>query len=350
MLDPELASETKTKLRRQSKRKCEQLARSLSAYRFRGPLGEVMRAFQLQPEHFQILAILLDRQMRAEEPAVEGRLILAAIFQTPFEILSRLNLLHPSSPLRAAGLIRVEDDDSPDDVLEARFCLSGEAVEAFRGEVAGLVPQDLHQRRTFYTHHREFLVDLRILHNLHKHRSAKIFNQDRWDRLHVGGKAFGEALTKRIETLWRKIQARLENSSKADTFPAARFLRKHALGSEEMVMVVHLLFRELYEGNPYVDVVELLRLVSAHEEDLIKNRGLVHPTAPLLRHEILVVEPILDGRTLTGEAYLAGWVVNAVLGVPVRDEAIAADERIDWHLYLDGIDGTKGFYKDLESN
>ncbi|MHC4812273.1 MAG: hypothetical protein ACYTGW_09010 [Planctomycetota bacterium] len=352
MMDPDLATEAKTKLRRQSKRKDQQLARSLADYRFRGPLGEVIRAFKLESEHFQVLTILLHRQMRAEDPAMEGRLILSMLFQTPFEVLARTNLLHASSPLRAAGLIRVEDhEDTSDDLLDARFRLSAQALEAFRGEVAGLVPADLRQtRRTAYTHHRQHLIDLRVLHNLYRHRSARVFCQDRWDRLHTSPPSPARSLDRRIESLWKKIHSRLENTEDAGGFPAVQFVRKHALTESEIMIVVHLLFQELYDGNAYADVVELLRLVSAGEDELIRNRSLVNRTAPLLKQEILSIETMLEGRELTAEARLNDWVVNAVFGVAVREEAIQPDERIDWHHYLKGMNGTQGFFTDMEAN
>lgn len=351
-MDPELATEAKSKLRRQSKRKDQQLARSLADYRFRGPLGEVMRAFKLESEHFQVLTVLLHRQMRSEEPAMEGRLILATLFQTPFDILQNLNLLHSASPLRAAGLIRMEDrEESPDDLLEASFRLTERALEAFRGEVAGLVPADQRQvRRKTYGHHRQFLIDLRILHNLYRHRSALVFNKDRWDRLHTSAPSPLRSLDQRIQRFWKKIHERVARTGSAAEFPAVRFLRKHALSESEMMIVIHLLFQELYDGNAYADVVELLRLVSTGEDALLRNRSLVNRTSPLLRHDILSVETMLDGRELTGEARLNDWVVNAVFGVAVREEAIQSDERINWHGYLQDMRGTQGFFEDLEAS
>ncbi len=351
MLDPELAAETKVKLRRQSKRKDEQIARSLAGYRFHGPLGEIMRSFRLQSEHFQVLAILLHQHLRAEDPAMEGRLILSTLFQTPFEVLSRLDLLHAQSPLRAAGLIRLEDqEDAPDDLLEASFRLSDEAMQAFRGEVAGLAPADLRRRHKSYTNHREFVIDLRILHNLYRHRSARVFCQDRWDRLHTSAPGPLRSLDLRIRNFWKKIHRRLENTESAADFPAVQFMRDHALAETEMMIVVHLLFQELYDGNAYADVVELLRLVSAGEDELIRNRALVHKDAPMLKREILTLETMFDGRELTAEARLNDWVVNAVFGVAVREQAIQPDEHIDWHRYLKNINGTQDFFKDMEAS
>ena len=115
-------------------------------------------------------------------------------------------------------------------------------------------------------------------------------------------------------------------------------------------MVTHLLFKELYEGNAYADAVDLLHLVSATEEDLIRNRGLIRPSGNLMRLEILKVEPLLEGRELTGEVYLADWVVNYVFGAAGSEQSIDRDEQLDWHLYLKSLEDTRSFFRDLETN
>ena len=117
-----------------------------------------------------------------------------------------------------------------------------------------------------------------------------------------------------------------------------------------MIIIVHLLFQELYDGNAYADVVELLRLVSAGEDELIRNRALVHKTAPMLKHDILTIETMLEGRELTAEARLNDWVVNAMFGMAVREQAIHADEHINWHHYLKKMSDTDDFFKDMEAN
>jgi hypothetical protein len=115
------------------------------------------------------------------------------------------------------------------------------------------------------------------------------------------------------------------------------------------MIVVHLLFQELYEGNAHADAVELLRLVSTDEADLIRNRRLLLPHGRLRRAELLHIEPVLEGREMTGEAYLQDWVVNQLFGAN-DDRAIVPDEKLDWHLYLQRLDDTGTFFRDLESN
>lgn len=353
MRDPELGRDQRSKLRVQSRHKVARLTRDLRAYRFRGPLAEIMRQYRLSPQHFLVLAHLLHRHLRSEEPAVQGRVLLSAVFETSFAVLTGLALLRNESPLRASGLVLVDDEEEhPDDLLEARFKISEDAVNGFRDEVVGFVPEDL-RRSTNDRYHsnREVLIDLRILHNLYKERSERVFHSDRWDRLHNTPLSPGRGLTRRIDVMWRRVRKKLDLSEAKSTFPAVCFMLDHMLGEAEMVIIVHLLFKELYEGNAYADAAELVRLVSADEAQLIDNRRFMAPTGTLRRREIVEVEPMLEGRELTGEVHLADWVVNSMFGPPANlpEREIAPDEKLEWHQYLQGLRESDRFFRDLDN-
>ncbi len=354
MRDPELGREQRSKLRSLSRRKIASLTRDLRAIRHRGPLAQLMRQYRLTPRDFLVLANLLQRHLRAEDPAVQGRVLLSNVFETSFEVLTGLDLLRDGSPLRASGLVVVDDDEEhPDDLLDARFRVSEEALNAFRDEAIGFVPEDLRRSGVnCYLSNREFLIDLRILHNLYKERSERVFHPDRWDRLHSTPLSPGRGLTRRIEAMWRRVRTRLDHSEDRARFPAVRFMVEYMLTEPEMVMVVHLLFKELYEGSAYADAVELVRLVSADEAQLIDNRKLIAPHGALRRAEILNVEAMIEGRDLTSEVHLADWVVLAMFGPPANasGRTIQPDEKLDWHLYLQGLRESEKFFRDLDSN
>jgi hypothetical protein len=352
MADPELRRDARSRLRVQSRRKAELLQRDLGGYRFRGPVGKLIRELRLSAEHFQILAMLLQRHLRYEEPGCEGRLILASVYDSAFDALAGMHLLSASSPLRTSGLVVLEEDEErSDDILEARFHLSDEAVTAFREEVTGGVPEDLRgDASTGYSNTREFLVDLRILHNLYRMRSERVFHQDRWDRVHNTNRDPGLGLTRRIESFWNRIQKRLQLTRRADEFPVVKFISDHRLSQQETVLVIHLLFKELYEGIAYADAAELVKLVSASDADLIRNRRLVASSGLLASSDIIQLEPMLENRELTAEVHLSDWAVNAMFGAATKEARIQADERLDWHLYLQNLQDTGTFYKDLDAS
>jgi hypothetical protein len=353
MADPELEREDRTRLRRQSKRKTDQLTRDFKSYQFHGPLAQIMELYPLTPDHFQILSTLLHRQIRYEDPAVEGRLILASVFECSYEVLSRIDLLRPECALREAGLMVLEDsEESPVDLLEARFTLSEEALDCFRREISGQFepkgPEPKQPRP--YKSNGEFLIDLRLLHNLYQQRSTRTFAVDHWNRLHRAAFRPGQGLNQRIDGSWERVRQRLSATDGSCEFPGVRLMREYRLSEEEIICVVHLFFKELYEGNAYADVADLLKLVSQGEADLMRNRRLMIESSPLIKRELVSIEPFLEGRTLTGEAHLNDWVVNYLFGAPVDDSDIRADERIDWHMYLAKLSDSQGFFKDLGTN
>jgi hypothetical protein len=64
---------------------------------------------------------------------------------------------------------------------------------------------------------------------------------------------------------------------------------------------------------------------------------------------LIEIEPLLEGRELTGEVHLNDWVVNDLLGIPPAEEPIQAEERLDWHLYLRNLEDSAGFYRDMQN-
>lgn len=350
LADLDLGSDAEQKLRRQSRRKGAQLAKELASYRFRGPLGLLLRGLNLRAEHFQILAILLQRHMRSDDPALDGRTLLSAVFDSSYDVLAGIEYLHETSPLRVGGLVLVEDaEDAPRDLLQARYRVGEEAIEAFRAESALFVPED--QQRapaSSYVSHRELLIDLRILHNLYKLRSERVFLQDRWDRVHAGPTLTGIDFARRIDAFWKRIRERVAGSASHIVFPAWTLVREYRLEDHELMVVVHLLFSELYDGVAHSEVKDLLRLVSADEDELIRNRRLFVANATLRREALIRLEPWLEGRELTGEVCLEDWVVNTLLGSAPAERTIASDERLDWHRYLEGLGDSGRFFDDLE--
>ena len=113
------------------------------------------------------------------------------------------------------------------------------------------------------------------------------------------------------------------------------------LSREEVMILTHLLFLELLEGNPYADTVNLIQLVSSSEEELIRNRLLFHERATFRRREIIELEHMVEGRELTSECRLANWVMDRVLGDDLRGTPIGADEKLNFHLYLKNLRSSK---------
>jgi len=344
--DPALKNEAVQRLRRRSREKLRHLASELGAFRFRGSLGLVLK--KLDPEHFLLLATLLRRYLRSVSPYVEGRALLSAVFETSFELLKGLELLQPESVLRREELVLVDqaEEGTEDSLLEARFRLADAVVEAFLEEL-GLRSSPKRVARKGYSNHREYLLDLKVLHNLFLTRSQRIFSTDSWWRVRgAAGDRANLALNRRIRAAENRIETRLSKTPGAADFPTQQFFLEFGLGKEEVLVVLHLLFLEFLEGNPYADVVQLIQLISGSEEAILRNRELFLPHSTLRKSGILEVEEMLDGRELTGEAHLADWVIDRMLGTGIRFMPIDADEQLNFHLYLKDLKSSN-FLKDL---
>jgi len=344
--DPALKNDAVQRLRRRSREKLRHLASELGTFRFRGSLGLVLK--KLDPEHFLLLAILLRRYLRSVSPYVEGRALLAAVFETSFELLKGLELLQPESVLRKDELILIDqaEEGTEEGLLESRFRLADAVVEAFLEEL-GLRTTPRKRNRKGYSNNREFLLDLKVLHNLFLTRAQRIFSPDSWWRVRgSAGDRANLALNRRIQTAEARIDARLAKTPDADTFPIRQFVLEFGLAKEELLIVLHLLFLEFLEGNPYADVVQLIQLISCDEEAVLRNREIFLSHGTLRKAGILEIDEMMDGRELTGEAHLADWVLDRMLGTGARFLPINADEQLNFHLYLRDLKSSN-FLKDL---
>ncbi|MAE75323.1 MAG: hypothetical protein CMJ85_00410 [Planctomycetes bacterium] len=345
--DPGLTAATLSRLKRRSREKLGSLAADLGGIRFRGSLKGLFEG--LEPEHFLVLATLLRRHLRSSTPAVEGRVLLAAMFDSSFELLRGLQLLHPASVLRSNGLILVESEDEGEadaDLLDCRFCLAAEVVDAFLEEL-GCRPTVRGQQLGGYQNQEDFLVELKHLHNMHRARAKRVFSPESWWRLSGAWSDRAQrAVSRRILSLEKRIEWRLRQTADAEEFPIQKFCIDQGLTKNELLIVLHLVFVELLEGNPYADVVALIQLVSGSEEEFIANRRLFAPESTLRRRDIIEMDQMLEGRELTSECYLGNWVLDKALGPVGGRGPIDADERLNFHLYLKRL-GSSGFLQDL---
>ena len=79
-----------------------------------------------------------------------------------------------------------------------------------------------------------------------------------------------------------------------NSFPAVSLMRKYDRREEGMVCAVHLLFKELDEGNAYADIADLLRLISQTKGELSLNWRVLMGHSRLLKRELVCVEPFLE--------------------------------------------------------
>ena len=380
ILDTGLEAEAVTRFKRRSKTKWKRLALDLGSYRFRGSLRSLLDG--LDAQHFLLLATLLRRYLRSQTPYIEGRALLASVFDSSYELLAGLELLQPEAALRANGLIVAESvaedivvaegfaqDAAPEgqeegrgedaafaerageaageDLLDMRFRLADCVVDGFLEELGLKGAKRKARQVRCYSKQEEFLVDLKLLHNLYRARAKRLFTHEMWWRLRapLADRSY-RAIDRQIVRLGRQIDARLERSPAALRFPVRQFQLEHGLNIDEFLVVLHMLFLEMLEGNPYADVVALLQLVSGSEEEFLSKRELFSPRGKLRRLDIVELDQMLEGRELTSECHLGNWVLERILGSHGEEGPIDADEKLEFHLYLKRL-GSSNFLQDL---
>jgi hypothetical protein len=267
-------------------------------------------------------------------------------------MLQAIAMLDPAAPLLTSGAV-VPDATAAndgDDILDTGFGLS---ERAFRLIVGTLKPheRDSHPMLTkehAYRSNLAYVMDLRRLCLLYQKRAAKVFNFDYWDHLGIGISESVTALNKQIARYSDKIRGSLQKTPQPEKLALVSFQVEYSLELEELLIMVTLLFQELLEGNSYLDAVDLLKLVSRSEEDLVRRRKLFSSRSPLLRHGLVLLEEMVQEKPLTAEVSMPAWVGEKML-TGGQHGKIDADSKIQFHKYLDRLDSSQTFFEDLES-
>jgi hypothetical protein len=342
------------KLQRQSRQRIDAIGQELRELPERNALGSVHRRYRLNKYQFVILLALLRRRLTSENPYLKGRELLQLLFDTSFEMLRGCAFLEPTGTLQSAGLIvpdlRARDEE--DDLLETPFKVSDRVYRLVRNSFVDHSPMKLPASRTkpqVYRSNLSYLMDVRRLSLLYRKRASKVFQFDYWDDVGLGTAESVSTLSQQMEVFRNRITESLEKSARSDEFPLFTMRAEYGLAEEELIVLVTLLFQELTEGSAFLDAVDLLKLVSTSEEDLLRRRRLFGKRSPLIRHNLVALEEMVGDKELTAEAYLPNWVIDRMIGSDERS-AIDADSRLDFHDYLRTLDSSETFFEDLDSS
>lgn len=312
-----------------------------------GSLVGVAGDRKLTVDEAEILAVLLRRYVDPRSPWLTGREVLERIAEDSFSKLRAVGLLAPDGTLRTEGLVAVDKPTRTADPLDTRYRLSDTAAALFFDAPRhGASERRAPRRSRPYRGNREYLLDLRDLAELCRRRAQAIFGGADGEG-HRPGRDERRQLERRIRVAAGRIEQDLRATPERHKFPMVEFQNDMALTPEESLVVVDLLFAELFEGEPSLEVVELLQLVSRSEEDLLRRRKMLSPESALVRRNIVGLEEGEEERDTTGRVVLSRWVVDRILGEDTSGRAIAPDERIDFHLYLKDLDSSARFYRDL---
>ncbi|HET6204021.1 MAG TPA: hypothetical protein VFI25_14620 [Planctomycetota bacterium] len=337
--------EALTRLREEAQRRAADLRRTLADSRQPSVFVDLSRRHGLTPEDLAVLAHLLTRFTSPGRGDVAGRDLLDLLCSSTFEKLAAMRLLRPEGALRKGGMvIATFRPRGGQDPLDVRFRLSDRIARRFTGGAprsGSRAPS-----RGVYPDEHEYLLDLRDIAALHRERASLLFE---------GGGGEGtladsdlRAVRLRIAQAWRGLERRLRATPEAPRFRFEILRREFSLEDDEVLIVVALLFQECFEADPFVPVVDLVKMVSDGEADVLRKRILFHREGRLLAKAIATLEDPIAEKDVSAVACLGNWVVERILGDRGREQSIPADERIDFHLYLRDLKSSSRFFRDLD--
>jgi hypothetical protein len=336
-----------------SRRAVDAIGRDVSHLPVASALGALLSRYKLSKFEFVMLLALLRRRLINENPYMKGRELIALLFESSFDVLRGANFLDPTGALQSAGLVipDVREDSADDDWLDTPFKLSDRVFRlvrsAFLAHPGGAKLLKGRSRPSPYKHNAAYVLDWRRLSLLYRKRAARIFQFDYWDDVGLGTAETVTALQHQISRFRERVGESLTLTAKNKDFALETLRAEFNLTDEETVILVTLMFQELTEGSAFLDAVDLLKLVSANEEDLLRKRRFLSKRSTLVKNNLVALEESVHDKELTAEVYLPNWVTDRILGEDAKHK-IDADTKLDFHEYLKDLGSSDKFFDDLE--
>ncbi|MEE2714162.1 MAG: hypothetical protein VX913_15440, partial [Planctomycetota bacterium] len=244
-------------------------------------LREVKRHAALSDRELVLFMFLLERRVSCSEPEFEGRELLQLLSGSSFDLLKHSELLHEDGRLISSGLVRARLPH-PEAPLEGELRISERFFRRFlrhfhghRGAV-GERPE-----ATAYAAVVDHYLDLRHLVTLLQSRAAALFPQSYWTDVHPDVEDTPRNLTETILQV-RHIVRHREKRTADFVLPLVAFREEFGIDPDEEVILLALLYQELFASSPVLEAAELVRLVSASEEEVFKKRSLLAPGSRLI--------------------------------------------------------------------
>lgn len=234
--------------------------------------------------------------------------------------------------------------EDPQEVLNHHYALESRLFHALNGHLPHAVEE---KPRPFQDALDHFLACTRLM-ELCQKRAAGAFEHGLWRDIHGEPLESPAVLQSRLEQAWDDMDRRLACTEHSDRFPLVRLRREFLLTDSELVVVTALLTLEAFSEFTSLSALDLLRLVSASPRGMLRQRRLLSPRGRLFKAGILCVAEEDSSSTTTGEIMLAPWVVDRLLNAHLGPESqIASDERIEFHDFLAGLNGSDEFFDRL---
>ncbi|MEQ8763549.1 MAG: hypothetical protein RL885_06460 [Planctomycetota bacterium] len=314
-----------------------------------GSLASLRRDHGLSDHEVWVMLLLLHERLHSHE-GTSGRRLLNALFDSSFEVLEGTALLLREGRLRQHGLVRpLRSNRQGKNALDRRFVLSDRVHRALLEDLDIQAPTESRPAAVEpYRSHFELLLDYRRLVQICSSRGRCVFetnSKEYRQRRRIGV----EAWSQRVSKLEHRMSERMRlTENAATTFPILKLQQQFHLSPDELLVVAHLLFQELFEGNSFVEAVDVIKMTCRNESEMFLKQRLISERGTLLRAELVLLDDMVNDKQMTAEVCLNNWVVERLLAPETKEGSFSADARLDFHLFLERLDSSEEFYEELE--
>ncbi len=315
-----------------------------------GLLGDLMKKHAFTQKEGMVLLMLLKRRVSSADPFLTGQRILRRLNGGSWAILRDTPLLRPDGRLRHTQVVVPRDENSdPEDLLGAEFTLSAWAFRALTSAAASKRRRAAPKPARPYRRSEEVLLDyLRVVSLLQK-RANSLFEIEDWEEVAPPGEVPARHIQAQIEEQRRTMRERLDRTDRSVHLAPVRFIEHHGLSEAETLIVMALLFQELFEGEPHASAVELLKLVSRSQRDYLRNLGLFDEERRLVKEGLVAIHHAEPGRVFSADVALESWVVPAIIHGTKRGGGFSVDAWKRFRRYLQELDDSDTFFRDLNA-
>ena len=294
-------------------------------------------AAELDAHELFVLALLLHHRMRDGAEPLEGARLLQILLRTGFPRSEAMTLLGPAHALRVEGWLKTELPEGGFDPLDAIFLPSPRALQLFwPGTLPAREAGDSAADEPGGDEPRAYRDEAEYLWDLHGWRNLCILRADaavEVDARSLRPSARNRMHRRRARQRWLRIRRRIGATENGRDFALERFMREHGLGPDHVLLMVHLLFGELLEGEAAIPAAEALRLLAETRDDILRKRPTIGPDGQLRQLGILHAEGEDYAKMSLAPLALADWAVDRILaGVRRRPQW---DER-EFQDFLNG--------------
>ncbi|MBL7009465.1 MAG: hypothetical protein ISR76_10735 [Planctomycetes bacterium] len=277
-------------------------------------------ASTLEDADLLLLALLFHRRLAGASDPLTGGSLVALLRHAGFTRTQALGALGPDGRLRMEQWLYAQPQPRGHEPLDTWFSASPAAMTLFWAPGwGGDGDAEVAVEPRPYRDEEELLWELFGWRNLCMSRAESLFPpEDPSGSVSPRFRQLRQAARSALVLIRRRLQAtpggrgyRIEN-----------FRREQKLGVDHLLVVVHLLFSELVEGEPYISALECLRVVSENRTDLFAKRDMIGPKGRLRRAGIVgAAESHEFSKALATDLTLSDWAADELLsgvGIPPR--------------------------------